>query len=548
MNVFETSRSGGDVRRSALFATFAAALLIVAAANTKSVCGHTAASFLPLQFLDYYAPFGFDETETYRDVWAADGYAYLGSLSSGVAIVDLSQPDSLSTAAVYGAMSGDAFGDVRVVDGVGYFSSAASGTHLVDLTTPTNPILLTQVSATMGGFGSVTNALVYNDQLFQISETSAEIAVYDVSDPASPSFVTRIDTNDSVGVYDLSAKDDRLYVAGLGGSAGEGAAYVYDIANLRVDGSASLLGVVATGANTASVAANFDHSQLLVSHREAGGTLAAWDISDLSSAIEIESIDASDLDVNAFAAGEIAVLDSTAYIAWHQAGVQVIDLNLLEQTDTIFRVGAFGTSQASPLEQFVGNTSVFPLSHDQVLLSDSRWGLYVVDATNVVVAVGDFNADGVVDASDIDFYSSSVGLTDQEFGYDIRLDFDADGTIELEDHNFHVNNHVETSNGATGALLGDVNLDGTVDVLGDASILIGSLNAPGPHRFATGDLNADRRVDVLGDAAILVGNLGQNTNPAASRPAAVAVPEPSGVVLLIAAAIGIGATRCRDKF
>ena len=82
----------------------------------------------------------------------------------------------------------------------------------------------------------------------------------------------------------------------------------------------------------------------------------------------------------------------------------MIDLDLLEESNTLFRVGAFGTSQASPLEGFVGNTSVHVIDHDQVLLSDSRWGLYFVDATNVVNVdvLGDFNADGIVSVDDID--------------------------------------------------------------------------------------------------------------------------------------------------
>lgn len=125
---------------------------------------------------------------------------------------------------------------------------------------------------------------------------------------------------------------------------------------------------------------------------------------------------------------------------------------------------------------------------------------------------GDFNDDSIVDVADIDFYSGKIGLTDSDISFDERLDFDNDGTIELEDHDFHVNTYVETSNGITGALLGDLNLDGTVNVLGDAFALIGQLNSAGPYSYGTGDLNADQQVNVLGDAFILIGQLGQSTN------------------------------------
>ena len=69
----------------------------------------------------------------------------------------------------------------------------------------------------------------------------------------------------------------------------------------------------------------------------------------------------------------------------------------------------------------------------------------------------------------------------------------------------------ETSNGQAGTLIGDINLDGSVDVLSDAFALVGGLgNSSGG--YANGDLNADGVVDVLGDAFRLVGNLGQSSN------------------------------------
>ena len=80
--------------------------------------------------------------------------------------------------------------------------------------------------------------------------------------------------------------------------------------------------------------------------------------------------------------------------------------------------------------------------------------------------------------------------------------------VTLDDHDIHVTTLVETSNGQTGAIIGDINLDGTVNVLGDAFALVGSLDGSGG--YADGDLNADQTVNVLGDAFILIGNLGSS--------------------------------------
>ena len=344
---------------------------------------HTTADFLPLKFQGHIAPFGFDETETYTQVWGDGEFAYIGSLSSGVAIVDKSNIEEVSIVSVYGSNLGVGFHDVRTADRIGFFSTHADGTHVVDLSTPQEPRTLSRVAADSLGFDFVTNATIEGDYLYQVSDKSSEIAITDISNPAFPEFFARLDTEDSVGIYDLTIADNRLYAAGLGGQDGEGATYVYEISGPD-NPEFAILGQIATGENTASVWPTADHSTLIVTQRKVGGEVAAWSISDLSSPQRIDRADASDFGINAYSAGEAFILGNTAYTAWHQAGVQVIDLDLLEETDILFRAGAFGTSQASPVEKFVGNTSVHPLAHDEVLLGDSRWGLYFVNATNVV--------------------------------------------------------------------------------------------------------------------------------------------------------------------
>lgn len=146
------------------------------------------------------------------------------------------------------------------------------------------------------------------------------------------------------------------------------------------------------------------------------------------------------------------------------------------------------------------------------IVENGQHATYEMAAQSVATFVwgnkaGDFNDDGVVDNADIDFYS---GQLDQPVNNNaMQLDLNSDGQITSADHNIHVTTLVETSNGQVGALIGDVNLDGTVNVLGDAFSLISNLNAAGPLGWGDGDLNADGQVNVLGDAFQLVGNLGK---------------------------------------
>ena len=114
-----------------------------------------------------------------------------------------------------------------------------------------------------------------------------------------------------------------------------------------------------------------------------------------------------------------------------------------------------------------------------------------------------------MDADDIDFYAGNVGSA--ATGDLAPLDLDGDGLITLADHDLHVATLVETANGQTGAIIGDINLDGSVNVLSDGFTLIGGLGST-TSSYANGDLNADEVINVLGDALRLVANLGRTND------------------------------------
>jgi endonuclease I len=131
---------------------------------------------------------------------------------------------------------------------------------------------------------------------------------------------------------------------------------------------------------------------------------------------------------------------------------------------------------------------------------------------DVVGVRGDFNTSGNVDDADINFYTQQLGQAIDAESALRELDLNDDGMITIEDHGLHVTTLAQTSTGVQGTILGDVNLDGTVNVLGDAFILISNLGANAVVGFGDGDLNADGVVDVLGDAFVLISNLGQSVN------------------------------------
>jgi hypothetical protein len=198
------------------------------------------------------------------------------------------------------------------------------------------------------------------------------------------------------------------------------------------------------------------------------------------------------------------------------AGADVATRDLLRivkhrRVDYDFSGGVPDMSDLAILESQFGSTEWrFDLDANGIVnQADSD---FFVEHFLVTVSPCDFNDDGVVNVEDIDFYSGKIGLVAGDPGFDVRLDLDNDGTIDLTDHEIHVTTCVETSTGVTGTLLGDINLDGVVNVLGDAFELVSRLNGGGPYSYGTGDLNADQQVTVLGDAFILISNLGQSVN------------------------------------
>ena len=154
---------------------------------------------------------------------------------------------------------------------------------------------------------------------------------------------------------------------------------------------------------------------------------------------------------------------------------------------------------------------------------DSTTDFRIVTLEVQVVAetsiLGDFDQDDDVDVDDIDFYIGNIGAEDTEGTEELaQLDLNGDENITIEDLNFHITTLAETSNGVQGALLGDLDLNGQVDVLGDAFALIANLGSNGEISYGLGNINGDLMVDVLGDAFLLIANLGESNDPPASAP------------------------------
>ena len=154
----------------------------------------------------------------------------------------------------------------------------------------------------------------------------------------------------------------------------------------------------------------------------------------------------------------------------------------------------------------------------------------VIDSFSVMrLLVGDFDNNGVVDATDIDLLCDELGGTNADF------DLNNDGMVNLEDARELVENILETE-------FGDANLtDGTT--LADLGILATNFNKTGEDLgWSDADFTWDGNV-TLADLGILAENFGANGpisqaefEEAVEELFGVAyselVPEPTTVILL----------------
>ena len=190
-------------------------------------------------------------------------------------------------------------------------------------------------------------------------------------------------------------------------------------------------------------------------------------------------------------------------------------------------IGAFESDfDALPFAPHVLSTTI---DEGGVLARPDLWNtLTVIFDANVTVdaedlsLVNDSTGGVAVDLSGISFsYDSSTHAATWDFStlrspldaafYTYQLDAGSitneglrlDGNVDGTGGDDHVTQHYV-------AIPGDANLDGVVNVLGDAFRLVGSLNSATNFAWANGNFNGDERVNVLGDAFSLVGNLNRD--------------------------------------
>tara|TARA_B110000977_G_scaffold134075_1_gene170709 strand:- start:854 stop:8332 length:7479 start_codon:yes stop_codon:yes gene_type:complete len=297
-----------------------------------------------------------------RKVALNGDYAYIADYTSGLAIIDISDPANLG-APVYMATTGEALG-IAVRGNYAYVADGSSGLHIVDVSNPSKPTLV----GTFDTDGNASDVTLSSDgNKAYVSDGSSGLHIVDVTNSASPSSWGVLDTGGEVLGSVLSNNGIKAYVAN--GQSGFAIANVSDATNLYVYGSLD------TSQPVQSVALSLDQRTAYLANGP--GLLVV----DVSYSFEPRLIDVLNTDGDA---SDLILSPDGAkgYIANGEFGLKIIDL----QSASNPTLGNFRIS--TDLQTDTLNVA---LSTDgtKAYLADRINGLQVIDVAPIIFSAED---------------------------------------------------------------------------------------------------------------------------------------------------------------
>jgi hypothetical protein len=320
--------------------------------------------------------------DRYQDIQVMGHYAYVGQFASntGVLIFDISNPSApvMVTKYVTPNVSAD-MEYLQVGNNVGYFASGrGGGVHIVDLSNPLQPKLITRLTSANGAYDNVENTFLDGTHLYipNYRNNSPAVEIWDVSTPSVPRLITTVMGTDPVASHDVVVVNNKMYIAGWGGHID-----IWDVTNVDTQ-TPVLLGTFTSETHAQFMWPTADGNFLVVPHELTPvGDVRIYKVSDPTNVVQVAALTASNLGIGAVTPAEVKVFGNMAYVAWDQAGLVIFDIS---DPGTPVMVGAYDSFSGPNNVSFQGGIAVYPfLGQNQILLTDTAFGLFVLDATNV---------------------------------------------------------------------------------------------------------------------------------------------------------------------
>jgi hypothetical protein len=445
---------------------------------------------------------------SYADVWAENGYIYLGSDrgfprsghvsngAQGISIFSINNagiptflPPPTSPPAGFQATTyfGNEMEDVEVYDGIGYFASdvnpatGRTGVDIVDLSIPFDPIMLSRIDTSdclVGNPSVCAHGKVHTISVQRINENTPSeqrflytsdnetsvIKISDVTDPSNPQLVKSFGlpgVSSAVDSHEVVVRNNRLFVASKNpnkagpshGGSGEGWVHIYDVST---PSNPILLKAWESGTSTHTAMPTYDGNTLIVAEEREDGNVFIYDISmidqpnDPNSPVLLSTLSDNNVChngqcISAYSPHHPHVHGNLLFLAWYEAGLTVF--NIADPANPVF-IGAFDTWPGTSTN-FNGNWGVdLSLGLNRVLISDRKRGLIVVDATGVLVP-GDYDYDLDVDTDDYLTWQEAYGSTRSSVHDPPLADGNLDGIVDAADYVYWRKIVSQSGSGAT---------------------------------------------------------------------------------------------------
>ena len=326
------------------------------------------------------------------------------------------------------------------------------------------------------------------------------IHIVDLTNPGDPEHVGSFQNSYGINCHDVFTQNGIAYVS-------EGWEYhyrIYDISDL--DNLQLLAGITPPAPGYAHNAWVTEDNNFIVTTEETPNkTVKIWDISNLNN-IELrgEYLGENNLAHNVHIKGDLV------YISHYTTGLKIVDMF---NPDDPIEIAAYDTYPEDNNNGYFGCWGAFPFTgNNYVYATDMQHGLFVFEFDPAYAGWLDININSSPDnpflngvlVSELNskiFSQDSTGHFyfgftegEQTFDYIVEDEIIETVTFEVYAHEIHTYEFSIPFNG----ILGDVNLDDTIDILDIISMVNAILGAElSPAQFWAADLNQDGIINVL---------------------------------------------------
>jgi len=313
-------------------------------------------------------------------VQVVGNYAYVADASSGLQIIDISNPLTPTLKGNYNT-SGAAYG-VQVVGNYAYIADGDPGLQIIDISNPLTPTFKGNYDTS----GTAIDVQVLGNYAY-VADDYKGLQIIDISNPLTPTLQGNYDT--SGNAWDVQIVGNYAYVADY-----ESGLQIIDISNPL----------------TPTLKGNYDTSGFAFNVQVVGNYAYVADYESGLQIIDISNPLTPTLKGNYDSSGfafDVQVVGNYAYVADHESGLQIIDISN-PLTPTL--KGNYDTSGYAQGVQVVGNYAY---------VADASAGLQIIDISNPLTPTlkGNYGAYGY--AFDVQVVGNYAYIADGDGGLKI---------------------------------------------------------------------------------------------------------------------------------